>query len=169
MKWYLNQLQQYVHQGLTFDETIDLSDVKKMNDEIREISPVRVTGDASFSQGNVTFNVNIQGEMTLPCSRTLVDVEYPFDIDAREVFSLKSTSYGEDEEIHTIEGEILDLTPYLKEHILLEIPLQIFSQDDDKEPVAPQSGNGWEVVEEENQEKKIDPRLAKLQKFFEEE
>ena len=36
------------------------------------------------------------------------------------------------------------------------------------EEAAPQSGKDWEVIHEEDQSKKIDPRLAGLAKFFDE-
>ncbi|MDF9555915.1 YceD family protein, partial [Bacillus tropicus] len=67
-------------------------------------------------------------------------------------------------EIHCLEGEVLDLLPVIKENILLEIPMQIFS--DDVSGGAPMQGQDWQVISEENKEKTVDPRLAGLAKFF---
>ena len=62
---------------------------------------------------------------------TLADASYPFDIQADEVFTT-ATYLTEDEvedEIHPIEGEVLDLTPLIKENILLEVPYRVFSDE----------------------------------------
>lgn len=44
--------------------------------------------------------------------------------------------------------------------------MQVFCEDVTEEG-APQSGNDWEVIQEQDlQEKKVDPRLAGLAKFL---
>ncbi|HEX6923401.1 MAG TPA: YceD family protein, partial [Bacillales bacterium] len=65
-------------------------------------------------------------------------------------------------EIHDIEGEIIDLLPYVKEAILVEKPIRVVGENE--EPLS--SGNGWEVVSEEQQKNRIDPRLKKLEKLL---
>ncbi|WLR52231.1 DUF177 domain-containing protein [Bacillus tianshenii] len=166
MEWQVSELRNR-RDGFEIDETIDVSELKDMNKEIRQISPVHVTGNAHFSGSKITFDLTFDGEMILPCARSLADVKYPFEIDAREIFSLNGESYtDEDLEIHGIDGEVLDLKPYIRENILLEIPMQVFSDNPETEGKAPQSGQGWEVVTEEEQKERIDPRLEKLQQFF---
>lgn len=168
MKWMIQQLKK--HQTMTFEETIDLSDIRKLNNEIRKISPVMVSGKALVSGDTFTFPMMIKGVLTLPCSRTLEDVELPFEIEAKETFQLSGSYYSSEEEgslddIHTVEGDVIDLDPYIKELILLEIPLQIFSDKADSE--ALRSGKDWEFLTEEDKNNRIDPRLADLSKFFE--
>ncbi|TLS37643.1 YceD family protein [Pseudalkalibacillus caeni] len=169
MKWSVEQLKALKHKGLSIDETIDVSDLKKRDSDIRGISPVHVKGHASFHGDNVSFHLNIEGEMILPCANTLEDVEFPFDIDTIETFILDPINdFSEDdeeenEEIHQIRGNTVDLLPYIKENILLEIPIRVVKED-----VNPnQSGKGWEVVDkEEDNKEKVDPRLAGLADFF---
>src|SRR5699024_3865608 len=99
----------------------------------------------------------------------LVDVPYLFDFNADEIFSI-SPYYGEEEEekeIHPVQGEVLDLTPYIKENILLEIPFRVLSDDEEAQKNAPINVDGREFASEETKEKTIDPRLKKLQSFFE--
>lgn len=103
--------------------------------------------------------------MTLPCSRTLAPVKFPFEVKTTEVFKLNQwVAADEDAEFHEPEGDIIDLIPYVKQAILLEIPIQIFSEGLKGE--APDSGEDWELLTEENKKQRIDPRLADLAKFF---
>ncbi|MBU8907128.1 YceD family protein [Desertibacillus haloalkaliphilus] len=168
MKWTIQQLNALKSKGITFDEILDLSEIKERDREIRNISPVHVKGKAEFSSDMVSFPLVIQGTLTLPCSRTLADVELPFDIHVTENFRLNESYFTEeedsDDDIHIVEGEQIDLLPYIKEHILLQIPMQIFSEDAEGE--APSSGKDWEVLTEADKKNRIDPRLADLAKFF---
>jgi uncharacterized protein len=166
LKWSIHQLHQLQHKGLTIDEITDVSELKQLDSSIREISPVRVSGRVDVSAKKFTFHLTIEGTMVLPCSRTLVDVSYPFSIESTETFFLNDYDVT-DEDSHHVQGEMIDLLPIVKELILLEIPMQIFSDKADHEDAAPQSGKGWEVISEEQHRQKVDPRLAGLAKFFE--
>ncbi|KKI93753.1 hypothetical protein WQ54_01480 [Bacillus sp. SA1-12] len=170
MKWTISQLHQLQSKGLRIDEEIDLSELITSHEDIRDITPVNVSGRADISSTKVTFHLSISGSMVLPCSRTLVDVQYPFSIDTTETFLLKPADYDTEEDFYLAEGEMVDLTPVIKELILLEIPMQIFCDDGmNEEGAAPQSGKDWQVISEEEQKDKVDPRLAGLAKFFENE
>jgi uncharacterized protein len=167
VKWTIHQLHQLQNKGLTIDETVDVSDLKQVDKSIRDVSPVHIEGRADLSSTKFTFHLSIKGTMVLPCSRTLVDVLYPFEIHTTETFLLNDYDYTTDEDSHVVQGEIIDLLPIVKELILLEVPMQIFSKDENVEGAAPQSGKDWEVITEEQVKDKIDPRLAGLAKFFE--
>jgi uncharacterized protein len=166
LKWSVHQLYELQQKGLKLDEHVDMSEVKEVEPQIRAIKPVRVTGRADISSSRVTFHLNISGEMTLPCSRTLVDVPYPFHVETTETFVLKPVEFELDEDVHYVKGEVVDLYPIIKEHVLLEVPMQVFSDNPDAEGAAPQSGRDWEVVTEQEKTDQIDPRLAALQNFF---
>ncbi|MDQ0231286.1 YceD family protein [Metabacillus malikii] len=170
MKWTISQLHQLQSKGLSFDEEIDLSDIVTSSQEIRNISPVTVKGRADISATKVTFHLTISGSMVLPCSRTLVDVNYPFSIDTTETFLLKPADYDTDEDYYLVNGDVVDLIPIIKEMILLEIPMQVFCDDvTEDDNAAPQSGKDWEVISEDENNNKIDPRLAELAKFFDQD
>ncbi|NJP36461.1 YceD family protein [Alkalicoccus luteus] len=173
MKWSIQQLQAFRRDGLELDETVDVSQVKEGDREIREVTPVHVKGTGSISKDLATFTLTIEGSMTLPCARTLNDVDFPFVIEAIESFKLSEwATFDEEEEddVHEVEGNTVDLMPYVRERILLEKPLRVFS--DKPEGPAPESGSGWELQAEEQEaakEKKVDPRLAKLKQLFDKE
>ena len=166
MKWSVQQLLAYKEKGLTVDDTVDVSSVKGIDREIRDVTPVKVTGNAIFSNDAITFRLKLKGAMTLPCARTLNDVEYPFEIEATEIFKLKdwATFDNQKEDVHELEDNAVDLMPYVRERILLEKPMRVFSEAD--EGPAPASGKGWELQTKEEESKKIDPRLKELEKFF---
>ncbi|WP_330948433.1 YceD family protein [Virgibacillus sp. MG-45] len=169
MKFTLGQIKKNAHsKPFSFDGEVDVSELETMNNDIRLIKPVHVYGDCTMSGDQFIFSFTIQGEMVLPCARTLVDVPYPFEIKTQEIFSASPYLENEDEanEIHPVNGEVLDLTPFIKENILLEIPFRVFSDEANTENNIPNKGNGWEVLSEEISEKKIDPRLQKLESLL---
>ncbi|MGM0844487.1 MAG: YceD family protein [Bacillota bacterium] len=177
MKWSIIQLQKYRDKGMPLDETVDASEVKALDPQIRDVSPIHVTGRADISSDKVTFHLHIEGQLVLPCSRTLEDVYFPVDINTVETYLLKANEHDqyEEEEVHRIQGEVIDLMPAINELLVLEIPMQVFSEkakDDENLP----SGKNWEVITEEQaiqaeeeEEKKVDPRLAGLAKLLEQD
>ncbi|WP_375088323.1 DUF177 domain-containing protein [Peribacillus sp. RS7] len=167
MKWTISQLQKIRDKDLRFDELVDVLDIRERDPQIRDVSPIRVAGRADISSTEITFHLHLSGELTLPCSRTLVDVKYPIDIDTKETFLLKADDtdfYGDD--VTVVEGDVVDLIPVIKENLLLEIPMQVFCEDVDSNEAAPQSGKDWAVISQEENEHKVDPRFAKLADFF---
>ncbi|MFG6119078.1 YceD family protein [Thalassobacillus sp. B23F22_16] len=167
MKFPLQKLKQAGDEPFVFEDDVDISELEEMKNDIRQLPPVQVKGQATMQGEEITFQFTIDGTMILPCARTLVDVEYPFHVDAIEVFSTSPFYEEEDEsEIHPVDGEVLDLTPYIKENVLLEVPFRVFSEKQEAYDQAPQEGQGWQLVTEEAKEKKVDPRMAKLQSLL---
>ena len=150
-----------------FDAMVDISDLASMkSNDIRSIEDVHVKGFVVADKLEFIFSFTINGEMILPCARTLVDVPYAFNFQADEVFSEVPQSQDDDEEeVHYVSGEMLDLTPYIKENIILQMPYRVFSDE-----AGVQEGEGWDFYDEDSfqQEKsqKVDPRLAKLQQLM---
>src|SRR5699024_1293912 len=108
--------------------------------------------------------------------RTLEDVSYPFQVKEVEVFS-ESPYYGKEEEeneIHQVQGEVIDLKPCIYENVLLAIPLRVYA-DEDVLQNALVKGEGWELTiesteeDERESETKIDPRLKKLQSLLDDQ
>lgn len=168
MKFSLLDIKNNAFKGpYPFDGIVDVSDLSKLNNDIRKIDPVKINGFCTVDKDEYIFSFNIKGEMVLPCARTLVDVLYPFEFQATEIFTTSPILDKEDEEngVHQVDTEMLDLTPYIKENIILETPYRVFS---DKKPL--EAGEGWTFREEDHfkkdKEERIDPRLAKLQQLL---
>lgn len=165
MKWTISQLQKHRSKEYPIDEMVNLDEIKEVDQTIRSVSPMHITGRADIDSSKVTFHLKIKGHLILPCSRTLVDVNYPIDVETTETFLLKGLEYETDEEVHQVKGDVIDLKPVLQEILLLEVPIQVFCDDGSSEEGAPQSGNDWEVIHEQKKDK-IDPRLAGLAKLL---
>ncbi|WP_409275515.1 YceD family protein [Neobacillus sp. SCS-31] len=166
MKWTINQLQKSRNKELAIDEVVHADEIKEIDSSIRGVSPIHVTGRADIGAHKVVFDIRLKGHLVLPCSRTLVDVNYPVDVETTETFLFNTSGYETDEEAHQVKGDVVDLMPAIKEILLLEVPMQVFCDDTNAEGAAPQSGKDWEVVREEDKSNRIDPRLAGLAKFF---
>ncbi|WP_042145031.1 DUF177 domain-containing protein [Paucisalibacillus sp. EB02] len=167
MKFTLAQLKKNAfNKPFSFSGEVDVSELETMNNDIRKINPVQIQGICNMHGEQFFFTFTITGQMILPCARTLVDVQYPFKINAKEIFS--SSTYIDEEydaEIHPIHGEVLDLMPFIKENILLEVPYRVFADEVDSNELI-QKGNDWEVLSEKPKEVKIDPRFKKLESLF---
>lgn len=113
MKFTIGQIKKNAYnEPFKFDDWVNVFELEAMNNDIRKIDPVHVYGTALDQGDDIIFSFSIDGKMILPCARTLVDVPYPFEINATEVFS--ESIYFDDEEleeeVHPIDGEVLDLT-----------------------------------------------------------
>lgn len=169
LKWTLSQLQKYRNKEFLIDETIRVDEIKETDPSIREVSPIHITGRGDIDSTKVTFHLKIEGHLILPCSRTLVDVKLPINVETTETFLLQDSVYETEEDAYQVKGDVVDVMPIIREILLLEVPMQVFCEDVNSEDAAPQSGKDWEVVSEEEQSNKIDPRLAGLAKFFNED
>ncbi|MDQ0206460.1 YceD family protein [Alkalicoccobacillus murimartini] len=168
MKWTLQELKVAKHKTFTINESVRFDELTKQSNEIRDMSDFRVTGEVTYPNKLITFSVRLEGELTLPCSRTLADVKWPIDISFEEHFLPDGSvmpDVSDRDEVHIVEGDLIDLTPIFEERIILEVPFQVYAEEG-TEPLAPPSGKDWELVTEDSQKDRIDPRLADLAKFF---
>ncbi|MHA6251396.1 YceD family protein [Oceanobacillus sp. CAU 1775] len=154
---------------MEIEDVVDVSDLATMNNDIRQIDEAQVHATFHVDNEEIIAALKIKGEMILPCARTLVDVPYPYHIEVSEIFSTSPNLSNEDEEdeVHVIEGDVIDLKPIILENILLEIPFRVFTEEVNPEGAAPTEGEGWQFVQQETKEKTIDPRLKKLESLLE--
>lgn len=158
-KGYFNFDEQLQFQPEMFDNFAQINDLKN----------VEVSGNADYNDRDKRLYVemNIKGTMILPCAKTLEDVDYPFDITSTEVFAF--TKPEEDEDVHFVKKDIVDLTPVIFSNIMVEVPMRVVKEG----AKMLESGKGWKVLDEDEQNKEdeeyIDPRLAKLKDYFKQE
>lgn len=129
------------------------------NTDIIRMSTLNVSGFISYDEDLLMLNVNVKGDMTLPCSRTLKEVKVPINIDIEEEIDENN------EKVVEIVQNRVDIFPIIWQYILMDIPLRVLA------PNAQNSingGEGWRLIEEEDDKKEeIDPRLMALSKFKE--
>ena len=155
MEFDLRRLLSNIDDEVVIDEVYSFNDEELKGTGINRLSDVKITGNITKDSMNELYiDLNISGTMVLPCSVTLVDVDYPFDI---------NVSGNVDEMLEELDKNnkkvqnSLDILPIIWENILMEIPSKVVSPEADNIEL---SGDGWKLVREE--EKEENPELAKL-------
>ncbi len=180
MKWSLLELRRYQEQPLTFQTTLDLKDELKARDkEIIDLAPVEVKGIVSVNPTEYILHYTLSTVMTLPSTRSLEPVALPITFTVDEVFMTPEQFQHKDErmkeeEILLLETQTLDLSESVADNLLLEIPLQVLTEEEKRATTLPK-GENWAVLSEEEYlemkesqaESQVDPRLAKLSSLFE--
>lgn len=172
LSWTVPELLQYKQEGFRFHEKVVLPlELFHSDPEIRRISPLDVKGVTVFSKRSLTFHLEVEGKMVLPCAVTLVDVVYPFHIRTsesykHEVGNNQSVDEAEGSFVHPVTDNRIDLIPALVEAILVEKPMRIVSDAAKDDPNL--EGDGWTLLSEETLKQRVDPRLEKLKHFFDE-
>lgn len=149
--------------------------------EIVAVSPVRIKGFLMYESQTVVAQFTCTLDITLPSSRSLTPVVVPMELEVAERYVPTHLVKAEDledakEVIIPLESDMIDLRPAVEDSILLAIPLRVLSPEEEEQDEMP-SGKDWEVVSEEQfrsrqqreQEQSIDPRLASLQSFFDQD
>ena len=166
MKWSRNELDRLVDKQLIIDEKISFPpESLERIERLRELRDVHIEGKGYFDPTAQRFYTDLQitGEMVVPCAITLEDIHLPLNFHASETFSFERVE--EDETVIEVAGDVLDLYPTIFQLILMEVPWKVVKEGLRDYP----KGEGWEVVREEDYEKRdkgIDPRLAKLKEFI---
>lgn len=166
MQWSLSDLLNLPNGHLEFTEEVtfkpeDLARYKR----IRSITKASVSGSGHYepSQNRLYLNLNIQGEMIVPCDITLEDVSLPFSTKEDVVYSLVEDS---DPDIYPSVNGVVDTLPTVLQLIYLEIPLKVVKEGIVDYP----KGENWEVVKEEDYERsrkeQPDSRLEKFKDYI---
>ena len=139
----LTRLQSRISDELEYHNSIILDEALYKDTDIRRLSPIDVeitivrSSDSSYN-----MDLRIKGTMVLPCSLTLKDVDYPFDIKTEVKVSNDDENY---DEYVKINQNNIDIIPIIWQNILLEIPLRVESEDVSDSIV---SGEGWKLIRE---------------------
>lgn len=122
MKWSVQQLYRYINTPLIFDGTVNYNDYVKNINDIIKMDDVTYSGTCKASLDDCfVFDLKIHTIMYLEDSWTLEEVEFPIDLEVREVFSRDN----DDEDARFIEKNTIDLYDIIWENILLEKPISI--------------------------------------------
>ena len=130
------------------------------NTDIRNISNVNVEGIIYGDSLSLNLDINVKCNLTLICSVTLNDVDYPIDININEIID---TNDENNENFIKIINNTIDLLPIIWQNILVEVPIRVVSKDLKEENIY---GDGWKFITKEEENKEIDPRLEKLKDFL---
>ncbi|KRN88540.1 YceD family protein [Ligilactobacillus ceti] len=180
MKWSLSELRFTGEKPLNFEETLNLEQaLQKRNPELIAVSPIEVSGFFTVDEMGTMLYARVKVTLTLPSTRSFQPVDLPLDFDLTEHYishfdRQRLAEFGDNDVALVLEDDLIDLDQVVLDNILLQIPMQVLTNDEQQatEATLP-TGNDWQIVTEDQVKKKqeespkIDPRLAKLQDFFE--
>ena len=132
---------------IDIDDKVSFSKEEVQKAGILDMKEIDVKG--SLNQ-EYQLDLNIKGEMILPCSLTLEPVNYPFDIKIDENLDefIENTKKTQ---------KTIDILPIIWENILMEIPMKVVSPNAKN---IKTKGDGWELITDS--EDKGNHSLAKL-------
>ena len=181
LKWSLNELKKYPNETLSFSETVDLKESLMARDsELLDVSPIHINGMLALDAEEVILHMNVSLSVTLPSARSLKPVDCPLTFSIDETYIplalFDSIEKNEEEVVLPLKYDWIDLKESIEDAVLLHLPIQAFTEEEEKGREMP-SGKDWAVIseeeysllEKEKAEEKVDSRLAKLQNFFAED
>nr|WP_231121507.1 YceD family protein [Motilibacter peucedani] len=70
--------------------------------------------------------------VTGECVRCLDPIEHELEVDVQELFAYpeSSSAEAEEDEVHHLEGDLLDVEPVVRDAVVLALPLQPVCEDD---------------------------------------
>ncbi len=147
---------------ISINDSVEIPKEYLSGTEIKDISKVNIEGSITENGESYDLYLNIKCNLTLVCSVSLKDVEYPIDIDINEIISQTGENL---EDFCKIVNNSIDLVPIIWQNILVEVPIRVVSPDIKEQNIY---GDGWKFVTTEEENKEIDPRLEKLKDFLSE-
>ena len=149
---------------IVIDEKLDFSSERFDGTLIRELKDIVVSGNiVKLYDGSYQIAGKITGVMVLPDDVTLDDVDYSFE----SIFEEKFSDFGisKEKSLEIVKNR-LDITEFLWQNILVEIPLKVTSE---KNRDLNLKGNGWRLVTEEelkNENDSNDSPFSELYKLI---
>lgn len=153
----LSSLKNNIDSKIDIDINYSFTKEQLRNTDIRKLDDVKIKGTITKDvMNNYYLNLNIIGNMILPCSVTLKDVVYPFEC---QIDGEIDEIMNEIDEFYKKSENSLDIFPIIWENILMEIPMKVVSGDATDYRIE---GNGWKLITEDDVHEEINPELAKL-------
>ena len=135
----------------------------------RLTQPVRTVGKLRKGIAHIDVEGRISGEVEAECTRCLRRLTHKLDAPFKATFVTEENYTSEKEaevrnhdlDVSIYDGEEIDLSDVVREHILLDLPTQILCKDDCK-GLCQKCGANLNEVNCNCEETKTDPRWAAL-------
>lgn len=148
-------------------EEMDFGRLLHNRNDVSRVEPLFVDVQAKADSGVV----EVTGTLTLPaefvCSRCLSQYGQRLTIPFRERFTRdKSHADKEDDDLHIVENDVVDLNPYFEETVQLGLPFIPLCEPACK-GLNPETGANLNIDPAAQPEARVDPRLAVLKQLLE--
>ena len=152
MKWAIPQLRKLA-KPFTFEYDYDLLNELVVKDDIKDVKKCHVSGVCyEVSYDEYLFDLNIDAELIMECSVSLLPVLVPLSFNTQVRFSYSIDDSSDD---YLITKDTINLDDAVLSEIVLNIPLKVVKE-----------GYENEFMEEEPEEEKINPSFQALKDLY---
>lgn len=153
----------------SFDFALTPEEINLESEEATLKNVVKTQGNLKKGIAQVDVKGEIFADIEIECSRCLASAESSLEIAFDAAFvspenytEAKEAELGvEDLEVSIIEDDQIDLTELVREQILLNLPTQIFCQEN-CQGLCPKCGANRNLIDCKCKEKEVDPRWKVL-------
>ncbi|MGT2961186.1 YceD family protein [Streptococcus caballi] len=161
-------------EGVAFNDDLSIKEELLNRDAgILDIKDVHVVGSVTYDQGLYLLNYKLDYIITLPSSRSMTPVELKESQLIDEIFIAQAdVADKKGMVVLVLEGEVIDLAESVIDNILLNVPLQVLTEEEINGDDMP-SGANWSVFTESQydklraEKKKADNPFSALDGVFE--
>ena len=140
---------------VSIDDDVIIDTSYFANTSIHDLVGVRFYGDVRRIGDEYQLKGIVSGVMVLSDDITLEDVDYSFEVNIEEDFA------DGDENFKIVQNR-LDITDFLWQNILVEVPSKI-RKDSNRVNLE---GNGWRLISEDEYNQDNESPLSELSKIF---
>ena len=152
MKWAIPQLRKLA-KPFSFEYDYDLYNELVVKEDIKDVIKCHIKGECyEVSYDEYLFNLNIDIELLMVCSVSLLDVNVPLNFDTQIRFSYSIDDSSDD---YLITKDTINLDEAVLSEIVLNLPLKVVKE-----------GYENEFMEEEEQEEKINTSFQMLKELY---
>lgn len=139
--------------GLSLNPDKEIEINEEVNIDNEKLKPLNITSLNAKVSGKIIshiendyyLNLNISGNIVLPCSLCLTQTDIGINVNVEGSYSEMIEEIGE---INKKAGNSIDILPIIWENILMEIPIKITCPKDSDLKL---SGKNWELVTSESE------------------
>lgn len=140
--------------GISFNVSLDIKEkLAERNKDVSDVKGIFVQGNVSYDDGLYLLNYTLDYTITLPSSRSMLPVDVHQIEEVSEVFIEAVDIHAKEDLVRenlilVLEEDYIDLEESAIDNMLLTIPMQVLSEEEQNSDTMP-SGNSWSVLTEE--------------------
>lgn len=140
--------------GINFNSVLEIKEkLIERNKDVLDVKGIFVQGTISYDDGLYLLNYTLDYTITLPSSRSMLPVDVHQVEEVSEIFIEAVDIHAKEDLVRenlvlVLEEDYIDLEESAIDNILLTIPMQVFSEEEQNSDTMP-SGNSWSVLTEE--------------------
>ena len=140
--------------GINFNSVLEIKEkLIERNKDVLDVKGIFVQGTISYDDGLYLLNYTLDYTITLPSSRSMLPVDVHQVEEVSEIFIEAVDIHAKEDLVRenlvlVLEEDYIDLEESAIDNILLTIPMQVLSQEEQNSDTMP-SGNSWSVLTEE--------------------